>query len=116
RPRLRPEREFRLSGGEKPMRALYVVILLSGLCVAAAPALADAPRDEVLKLNNLTGTAPMEGMLQELKEQPDKAKDFVKTGLGLLKDKKLSYNAALVLARVADEIKDLKASETLFRA
>jgi len=70
----------------------------------------------VLDLNKITGTDVMRGELRELFKDP-KAKELVQAGVAVAKDKKqaLSYNAALILARLAAQLKDYQSSEIFYR-
>ena len=89
------------------------------LCTLAigAPAHAGAPADAkaIKALNELTGLEPAEGMLRHLMKHHDAAKLLIKTALPLAQQKDaLGYNAALVLALAAADVKDLKASDAFF--
>jgi tetratricopeptide (TPR) repeat protein len=70
----------------------------------------------ILDLNKITGTDAVRGELRALSKD-DKAKELIQEGLAVAKAKKepLSYNAALILALLAAELKDYKSSETFYR-
>jgi tetratricopeptide (TPR) repeat protein len=73
-------------------------------------------RRRVLDLNKVTGTDVIRGELSLLSKDP-KAKELIQAGVALAKDKKetLSYNAALILARLAVHLKDYQNSEFFYR-
>src|SRR5438105_4050555 len=91
--------------------------VLGLVAVLTMPAFGEDPdlRRRVLDLNKITGTDVMRGELSLLAKDP-KAKDLVQAGLAIVKDKKepLSYNAALILARLAAQLKDYDSSEKLY--
>ncbi len=94
------------------MAALGVVLIL------AARTRADDgdPRARVLELNKITGADPLLAKVRELKANPELAKKLVQAGLPVAKEKgALHYNAALVLAHAAADLKDLKAGEVYYR-
>jgi tetratricopeptide (TPR) repeat protein len=102
------------------MRRRTLAIL--GMCVLAAGGTAvaragDEPshKKEIEQLNRLTGLDPTQGMLQELLDNPKKAKALIGAALPLARKKVgLNYNAALVLAFAAAEQKDMKACDAFF--
>jgi tetratricopeptide (TPR) repeat protein len=69
------------------------------------------------ELDKVTGTEPMQGALKSLLDDKDGTKKLVAAAMPLVKEKKeaLSYNAALVLALAAAEMKDMAKSEAFFR-
>jgi tetratricopeptide (TPR) repeat protein len=93
-----------------------LVALGLALCATAVRGGDDALRKQILELNQFTGSDPMRGMLHDLREQPEHAKKLIQTGVVLLKEKKLQYNAAMILAQAAADLKDFKSSEAFFRA
>jgi tetratricopeptide (TPR) repeat protein len=95
-------------------RGLVVVALVLVVAARATPG-DEESRTHVLELNKITGLEPMVAALQELKENPERTKKLLQTGLTLVKEKKLQYNAAIVLAQAAADLKDLKASEAFYR-
>src|SRR5262249_19667427 len=76
-----------------------------------------ALRDKLLELNKLTGNDPMEGEIKTLAEDAAGTKKLLPVALKMLKDKDkpLNYNAAFVLARAAQELKEYEACETLYK-
>jgi len=76
----------------------------------------DELRRRVLELNKITGNDVMRGEIAILIKDA-KAKELIQTALTLAKENKnsLAYNAALVFARVADNLKDPKSSEAFYR-
>jgi tetratricopeptide (TPR) repeat protein len=100
--------------------ALAAAVLTAGLAPAKAPAPPPAPetlKQSVLQLNNVTGTTVIEGQIKTLAAEPEQAKSLVKAGLSLSKEKKgsLNYNAAYILARVAQDLKDVDSSQQLYK-
>lgn len=99
------------------------VALSAGLFVAAAPA-APPTDDELkaaaLKLNDLTDLDAMEAKLKELVKDKESAKKLVKVALKMQKDagekeSPFKFNAGIVLAKVAHNVKDYDASEEFYR-
>jgi tetratricopeptide (TPR) repeat protein len=107
--------------------SLLVLGLILGLALPGRGA--DAPKKITIQdLEKITGSEKVKeeeltprpyGFLairKALLEDRPGTKKLIDEGLAMLKDKKsMSYNAALVLALVAGEMKDLKASEAFFR-
>jgi hypothetical protein len=81
-----------------------LVVLGLALCATCARGDDAAPRAQALELNKFTGIEPIQGMLHELREQPDQARKLIQAGLALLKEKKLHYNSAIILAQAASEL------------
>jgi tetratricopeptide (TPR) repeat protein len=93
-------------------------------CVAAlafigwAAAADDAGlRDKALGLNNLTGSDTIEGEIKILTKDADGAKKLLAVGVKMVKEKDqpLNYNAAYILGRVAEHVKDVDSSEICYR-
>ena len=94
--------------------ALVCCSLALGAAIPAAAGEADFAK-RIKALNELTGVAPTEGMLRQLIAQPDQTKELIKAALPLAeKDGALSYNAALVLAYAAGNLRDYKSSDVFF--
>jgi tetratricopeptide (TPR) repeat protein len=94
------------------------ITLVLGLGQALPARGSDAAlRQDVLKLNWITGSDPMRGEFKGLLDAPARAKQLLATARTLVteKDQPLRYNAAYLLARVAGEMKDLKTSEQFYR-
>ena len=92
-------------------------VVILGLALSATVARGgDDARTQVLELNKFTGLDPAQGMLHELSEQPERTKKLIQAGLVLLKEKKLRYTSAIILAQAAADLKDFKTSEALYRA
>jgi tetratricopeptide (TPR) repeat protein len=74
-------------------------------------------QSRVLGLDNITGTDVLQGEVRNLLDNQDEAKKLIQAALDLAKNKKgsLNFNAALVLADVAGQMKDLKSSELFYR-
>jgi tetratricopeptide (TPR) repeat protein len=102
---------------------LACAAILVALAYLVAPVSADdaggndAQRDRLLELNKLTGNDPMEGEIKVLTDDPAGTKKLLPVALKMLKekDKPLNYNAAFVLARAAQELKEYDACETLYK-
>src|SRR6185369_16115038 len=70
---------------------------------------------EVAALNRITGSDPASNALKSLLDDKDKAKGLIAEALPLTKQQdQLRFNAALVLALAAAEIKDIPAAEAFF--
>jgi tetratricopeptide (TPR) repeat protein len=109
---------------ETTMRRMMLGALMAsaiGLGAAATAAgqvdTGGSHKKEIEALNRLTGLEPLEGMLQQLLDRKDKesVKGLVQAALPLAKNENgLTYNAALVLAMLAADQKDLKACDAFF--
>ncbi len=97
------------------------LVALAGMFLAAAAVHAAGTEDATAKrlkdLNKVTGTEAMQGALKDIVDDKDGSKKLIAAALPLTKEKKeaLSYNAALVLALAAAEMKDMTKSEAFFR-
>jgi tetratricopeptide (TPR) repeat protein len=84
-----------------------------------APAADDeaALRDKILALNNFTGSDPMDGQVRVLVKDAAGTKKLLPLAVKLVqeKDPPVNYNAAIILARAAQELKDSEAAEKLYR-
>jgi tetratricopeptide (TPR) repeat protein len=71
----------------------------------------------VLALGRTTGEDALNGELKALLARPEQTKALLAEGLTMLKDKEypLRYNAALLLAQAAAELKDLKSCDAFYR-
>ncbi len=96
-----------------------IVFLAFALVVIAAGRAQSAPDKQsrdVAALNNITGSDPASSALKALLDDKAKAKSVIAQALPLAKEKgQIHYNASLVLALTAAEMKDIPASETFFR-
>ena len=98
------------------------VAMLVGVLVAnspAAPPTDDQLKETALKLNQLTDADAMEAKLTELIKDKDAAKRLVKVARKAQKDAPekeppFKFNAALVLAKVAHNVKDYDAAEAFY--
>jgi tetratricopeptide (TPR) repeat protein len=103
-----------------------VAVAAFGLCglIAAAAPVPDRPTDEqlkerALKLNNLTDLGKMQEELTALLKDKDAAKRLVKIAAGMQKEAKekeppFKFNAALILAKVAHNLKDYEIAERFY--
>jgi len=99
-----------------------MVALLLPACLATAARLRAEERDsavrrDVLKLNAVTGLNPIKGEVLALLEDKAAAKKLVSEAAGMAKDKPqpFTYNATLILATAAYQVKDYPAAETFYR-
>jgi tetratricopeptide (TPR) repeat protein len=96
-----------------------LVAFVGWLGALSAPAFGadESALTRLKELNKITGNAPLRGALKALLDDKEGAKQVIAAALPLAKEKKeaLSYNAALVLALVAAEMKDLPNSEAFYR-
>ncbi|GIW80300.1 MAG: hypothetical protein KatS3mg105_2107 [Gemmatales bacterium] len=74
-------------------------------------------RQKVLALNEVTGDDTIRGYILSLTEDKDNAAKVLKTAMQLVKDKQqpFNYNAAYILARTAQELKDIEAAKTFYK-
>jgi tetratricopeptide (TPR) repeat protein len=87
---------------------------VAGIC-QAQPGVVKKSSD-LAALNILTGSEPLSNAFKELNDNKDKAKRLITEALPLTKEKdQLRYNAALLLALVSAEQKDIPACEAFFR-
>jgi tetratricopeptide (TPR) repeat protein len=100
------------------VRSLLLSTLMALVFLAApVPAADDAARDKVLELNKLTGNDPIEGEIKVLTADAAGTKKLLATAERLAKDKErpMNYNAAYILARAAQELKENDTCELLYR-
>jgi tetratricopeptide (TPR) repeat protein len=92
--------------------------LLFGLASQAPAADEDAAlRDKILALNNFTGSDPMDGEIKLLTKDAAGTKKLLPLAVKMVqeKDAPLNYNAAYILGRAAQELKDFDAAEKLYK-
>lgn len=77
----------------------------------------DALRREVLALNNLTGTDPINAKIEALVKDKDRTQKLLEVAGKMVKEKDqpFNYNALYILARTAQEFNDLAGSEAFYR-
>jgi tetratricopeptide (TPR) repeat protein len=103
----------RLSLGRLSMTAL----LLAGSLTLPVRADNETLARQLTELDHLTGTRPVRGQLRELLKSTDKGKALVQYAWEQLKNHQpISYNAALVLARLAKRTGNVDASVAFYRA
>jgi len=97
--------------------ALLAAALLAVPAPAAPATDDDAQRARIQELNQLTGADTLDGAIKQLTEDAAGTKKLLALAVPMTKDKKkpLSYNAAYVLARAAQDLKEIDASEALYR-
>lgn len=97
-----------------------LAVLLTLLCLVGPSAAADddaALRDKILALNNFTGNDPIDGQVKVMVKDAAGTKKLFPVAVQLTKDKEpaLNYNAAFILARSAQELKEFDHCETLYK-
>jgi tetratricopeptide (TPR) repeat protein len=107
---------------QRTSRLLSVALLAFLLVPAGAapvPAKGDeaALREQVLKLNDVTGKAPIEGQIRDLVDRPAETKKLLAVAVKMAKEKDhtLGINATYILAKVAHRLKDVENSEGFYR-
>ena len=77
----------------------------------------DPLREKVLELNKLTGNTAMEGRLREMVKDADATKKLMTAALKVTKEKPqpLNYNAILVLAKAAHNLKQYEQAEAFYK-
>jgi tetratricopeptide (TPR) repeat protein len=77
----------------------------------------DALNKQALALNDITGESAVEGEIRKLSKDPAKAKKLIAAATALAngKTQPFSYNAAHVLARVSQNVKDLESAQVFYR-
>jgi len=95
--------------------ALAVLVATAG--PVRAEEQADKLREEVLKLNSVTGQDPMTGKIRQLLTDQAHTKKLLAEAAKMTKEKDqpIEYNAAFILARAAHLLKDYPASEALYK-
>lgn len=102
----------RICCGVMPLVALLGWL---GATSARAAGTEDTTQKKLAELNKVTGSDALQGALKSLLDDKEGAKKLIGAALPLAKEKKLSYNAALVLALITAENKDMPRSEVFFR-
>jgi Tfp pilus assembly protein PilF len=97
--------------------AIALVVTAFGLSQVRAEDYQAKLRQKLLSLNNVTGNDPMMGEIYALVKDKDEGKKLVALAAKLAKEKEqpFNYNASLILAEVARELKDVDTSKTFFR-
>jgi tetratricopeptide (TPR) repeat protein len=74
-------------------------------------------RERALKLNDVTGADPIKGEVQALVQRPEDTKKLLAVALVMAKEKEqpFNYNAAFILARTADRLKEVEAAQAFYR-
>ena len=91
---------------------------LALLAIPAAGADEDtARREKLLALNNLTGSDAMQGKLKAMMADSDGTKKLLVVAVKMAKEKDqpFNYNAAFVLGRAAQDLKNVDACEVLYK-
>jgi tetratricopeptide (TPR) repeat protein len=101
--------------------ATRTAALAMGLFVLFACSLqaadSDPLRDKALKLNEITGTGPMEGQLRLLVKDEAGTKKLVEAAVKMAKDKPQPFNftGAFLLARAAHVVKNYDAAQVFYK-
>lgn len=105
-------------GTFRSLGALIALIAAAGLLTAAAPHTSNAERQVVLALNAITGNAAILGKVEELSASPEKTKKLLAIAAAMCKDKEpvVGRNSALLLGRVAENLKQIDAGLELYKA
>jgi tetratricopeptide (TPR) repeat protein len=102
----------RFSSGSLTLAALVA----AGSLALPARAADESLAQQLTDLDRLTGTGPVQGQLKELLKTPDHGKALVKYAWDQLKQHRtIPYNAALVLAHVAQAADNVNASAAFYR-
>jgi tetratricopeptide (TPR) repeat protein len=96
---------------------LGALVLLSGVTLPVHAADKDDFGTRLGELDRTTGTGPLRGYLRQLAKDPEKTKALVSYAWNKLKDQKepISYNAAYLLARAAQDGGNDEASVAFYR-
>jgi tetratricopeptide (TPR) repeat protein len=94
------------------------LIALAGLLTAAAPHTSTPERRAVLALNAITGNTAILGKVEELTASPETTKKLLAVAATMCKDKEpaIGRNTALMLGRVAENLKQTDAGIELYKA
>jgi tetratricopeptide (TPR) repeat protein len=97
--------------------AALALLLAAGLAGAAPVDEEAALKKQILQLNEITGADPAIGKVLELLDDQPGAKKLVAVAhkMAKQKDQPLNVNATYILARLAQALKDVDASETFYR-
>jgi tetratricopeptide (TPR) repeat protein len=99
---------------------LRLGLAVAALALAGAVRAADdgkALREQVLALNQITGESPIRGEILTLVEDKDKTPKLLAAAVKMAgeKDQPLNYNAAYILARSAQLLKDSDSARVMYR-
>ncbi|MGE3805508.1 MAG: tetratricopeptide repeat protein, partial [Gemmataceae bacterium] len=100
--------------------ACVLAVLVAGLTQAVPARSADADENlekRALNLNNVTGEDPIKGHIVALVEDPDGTKKLLAVAVKLAEKNKtaFNYNGAYILARSAQELKDIEACKVFYK-
>ena len=94
------------------------VVALAAFALSAPAASVDGDlRSKALALNDVTGDLPIAGQIKTLLDDRAGAKKLLATSLTMAraKEQPFNYNAAHILAGVAQDLKNLEAAQTFYR-
>jgi len=104
---------------EGMLRNGAIAATLLGMLVLSALAAdeKDPLREKILKFNEITGTAPLEGELRLLVKDEAGTKKLIETAVQMAKEKPqpFNYTAAFLLARSAHALKNFDAAKTFYK-
>ncbi len=100
------------------LTGLAVLLIAASVSVVGRAAEDDDQlRKKALALNEITGTDPMEGQLKQLLADKEKTKQLLEVAGRMARNKEqpFNYNGAFILARAAQELRDLETAEEMYR-
>ena len=102
-----------------PLAVLLVAVGLASAAPVSGQITDEQLKERATKLNELTTDSAMEAKLKELVKDKDSAKRLVTVAAKMhadapAKDKPFKYNAALVLGKLAHNVKDYKSAKTFY--
>jgi tetratricopeptide (TPR) repeat protein len=103
------------------MKKRLLFAVFSGVLLLAAPLKAPADeadlRQKALALNDVTGDDPIEGEIKALAADPAGTKKLLAVAVQIAKEKEqpFNYTGAYILARAAQQLKDLEAGKVLYQ-
>jgi tetratricopeptide (TPR) repeat protein len=94
-----------------------VALAAAALAGSARAADDSALRKKALGLNEITGKEPLQGQVLALLEDPTETRKLLKVAAGMAKEKPQPFNlnATLVLAAIAEDLKDVDASAAFYK-
>jgi tetratricopeptide (TPR) repeat protein len=105
----------------RPRHGIALVAMLALLGLAYTARAADdeeALKAQALSFNDITGDDPIEGEIKVLVKDPEGSKKLLAVAAGMAKNKKkqpFNYNAAYILARTAQDLKQVDVAIQFFR-
>jgi len=99
------------------LRRSLLAVLVAGLFATVGFAADDELKEKALKLNELTGNEAMDNQLRLFVKDKDNTKKLLAVAVVMAKEKEqpFNYNAAFILARTSQLLKEPKTSEVFYR-